>query len=92
MSASPPWSGSTRLPSRPCITAAAACVAKGAGDQLLVAQGTSYGDFPNLTDLDGFSPVFPTVIESYDPADPRSLAQFRALLHLLAKTAVAHGA
>lgn len=28
----------------------------------------------------------------YDPADPRSLAQFRALLHLLAKTAVAHGA
>jgi hypothetical protein len=61
---------------RATITAAAACVAKGAGDQLLVAQGPSYGDFPNLTDMDGFSPVYPTVIESYDPADPTNESKY----------------
>jgi hypothetical protein len=61
---------------RATITAAATCVTKGAGDQLLVAQGTSYADFPNLTDMDGFSPVYPTVIQSYDPAEPTNEAKY----------------
>jgi hypothetical protein len=60
---------------RATITATANCVTKGAGDQILVAQGTRYGDFPNLTDMDGFSPVYPTVIQSYDPADPTNEAK-----------------
>jgi hypothetical protein len=57
------------------ITAAASCVAKGAGDQLLVAQGTSYSDFPSLSDMDGYSPVYPMVIQTYDPADPANDAK-----------------
>ena len=59
------------------ITAAATCVKQGAGDQVLVAQGTTYTSFPygSLTGLDGYSPTYPTVFESYDPADPTNEAK-----------------
>ena len=59
------------------IVAAIACVANGAGDQVLVAQGTSYSAaLPNMTDKSGADPVHPTVIESYDPADALNEAKY----------------
>ena len=52
------------------IAAAAACIQGGSGDQVLVAEGTSYSEgLPNLDTRSGFSPQYPTVLESYDPAD-----------------------
>jgi hypothetical protein len=44
----------------------------GAGDQLLVAEGTTYSAFIPTGGLDlrfGHSAMYPTVIQSYDPAD-----------------------
>jgi len=59
------------------IKGAASCIVQGAGDQVLVAEGTSYSAvFPNMTGKDGFSPVYPTVFETYDPADPLNEAKY----------------
>src|SRR4051794_16857956 len=59
------------------ITAAVACVADGAGDQVLVAQRTTYAAaFPNMSLKGGFDHVHPTVIESYDPADALNEAKY----------------
>lgn len=46
--------------------------ARGPGDQLMLAEGTSYADGFNdaLGRHGGFSAKYPTVFQSYDPADP----------------------
>src|SRR5438270_8781233 len=59
------------------ITAGIACVQAGSGDQVLIAEGTSYAEaLPWLAFKGGYSPQYPTVIESYDPADPMNDAKY----------------
>ena len=49
----------------------------GAGDQVLVAEGTSYSEgLPNLDYRGGYSAAYPTVVQSYDPADPLNEAKY----------------
>jgi hypothetical protein len=58
---------------RKSIRAGIACIVDNAaaGDQLMIAEGTSYADGPgNISYKYGHSPMYPTVIQSYDPADP----------------------
>ena len=53
------------------IAAAVACVQGGNGDQVLVAEGTTYSEaLPLLDHAGGYDPTYPTVVESYDPSDP----------------------
>jgi hypothetical protein len=66
-------------PSSPVATvkAAVACVTAGQGDQVLLAEGTSYPrGLAFIGDKGGYSPVYPFVIQSYDPADPTNEAKF----------------
>jgi len=59
------------------IAAAKACLGSGAGDQLLVAEGTRYAEgLTNMMDQLGYSAAYPTVIQSYDPADPLNEAKY----------------
>jgi hypothetical protein len=59
------------------IAAAVACVQAGNGDQVLVAEGTSYSEgLPNLDAHPGYSAASPTVVESYDPSDPTNEAKY----------------
>jgi hypothetical protein len=59
------------------IAAAMVCVQDGNGDQVLVAQGTSYSEsLPNFNGRGGFSPLYPTVVQSYDPLDPTNEAKY----------------
>jgi hypothetical protein len=59
------------------IAAAMACVAAGNGDQVLLAEGTSYAEaLPWLSYKGGYNPQYPTVIASYDPADPLNEAKY----------------
>ena len=56
---------------RDCIT-----ILAGAGDQIMIAEGTSYAEgLPNFDRRFGYSPVYPTAIQSYDPADPLNEAR-----------------
>lgn len=62
-------------PTTPLRTLAAGiqCIVQNAkaGDQVMVAEGTRYAEpISNLTFRDGYSAQYPTVIQSYDPADP----------------------
>jgi hypothetical protein len=59
------------------IAAAKACVTGGNGDQILIAQDTSYSEgLTNMMSQTGYSAQYPTVIESYDPADPLNEALY----------------
>lgn len=59
------------------LAAAAACVQNGNGDQILVSEGTSYSEaMPNFTGKSGYSTTYPTVIETYDPADPTNETKY----------------
>jgi hypothetical protein len=65
------------------ITAGLACVTNGLGDQVLLAEGTSYSDVLGsgndptwLAFKQGYSAQYPTVIESYDPNDPTNEAKY----------------
>ena len=59
------------------LTAGIACVQGGSGDQVLLAEGTRYAEaLPWLAAKGGYSPQYPTVIESYDPADPMNDAKY----------------
>jgi hypothetical protein len=59
------------------ITAAMGCVQNGSGDQVLLAEGTSYSDtYGWLAFKQGYSAQYPMVIESYDPADPTNEAKY----------------
>jgi hypothetical protein len=52
-------------------------VTDGEGDQILIAQGTSYrAGLSSMEGKSGYSPMYPTVIESYDPADPTNQAKY----------------
>jgi len=54
-----------------------ACVANGEGDQVLLAEGTSYNqDIGWLASKQGYSATYPMVISSYDPADPANEAKY----------------
>jgi hypothetical protein len=49
----------------------------GRGDQLLLAEGSTFTDaVPQLQGKDGFSAAYPTVVSSYDPADPTNTAKY----------------
>ena len=59
------------------IASAAACIADSNGDQVLVAEGTTYREgLPNMNGRRGFSPLYPTVIQSYDPADAANESKY----------------
>ena len=59
------------------LASATACLTSGEGDQILIAQGTSYAaGLNNISGLGGYSPLYPTVIQSYDPADPTNEAKY----------------
>ena len=60
------------------LASARACVADGNGDQVLVAEGTTYSESLQryFNDKSGFSQVYPTVLQSYDPADPLNEAKY----------------
>ena len=69
----------SQQPSSPLktIPAAIACVANGEGDQVLLAEGTSYNqDIGWLAFKQGYSATYPMVISSYDPADPANEAKY----------------
>jgi hypothetical protein len=58
------------------IDAGKGCVTLGNGDQILIAEGTSYVEgLTNLQAQMGFSAAYPTVVQSYDPADPMNEAK-----------------
>lgn len=59
------------------IAAAIACVQSGSGDQVLLAEGLKYAEaLPWLAQSGGNSAQYPTVIQSYDPADPLNDAKY----------------
>jgi hypothetical protein len=59
------------------IKSAVGCVTTGEGDQVLVAEGTSYPrGLAYIGDKGGASPQYPFVIQSYDPTDPTNEAKF----------------
>jgi hypothetical protein len=71
--------GGAQSPSSPLATikAAVACVVDGEGDQVMVAEGTRYPlGLAYIGDKGGYSPQYPFVIQSYDPADPTNEAKF----------------
>lgn len=64
--------------STPKATAAAGrdCITQSAGDQVVIAEGTTYAErLPIMTNKDGFSLLYPSVLQSYDPADPTNEAK-----------------
>jgi hypothetical protein len=66
-------------PTRPLktIDAGKTCLTLGGGDQLLIAEGTSYSEgLTNLQAQMGYSAEYPTAIQSYDPADPANEAKY----------------
>jgi len=59
------------------LASAMSCLTSGQGDQILIAQGTSYtAGLNNISGFGGYSPMYPTVIQSYDPADPTNEAKY----------------
>jgi hypothetical protein len=72
-------------PSTPLATVSAgmACIAGGNGDQVLLAEGSTFSDVLGagngptwLAFKGGYSPQYPTVIESYNPADPLNESEY----------------
>jgi hypothetical protein len=72
-------------PSTPLATVSAgmACITGGNGDQVLLAEGSSFSDVLGagngptwLAFKGGYSPQYPTVIESYNPADPLNESEY----------------
>jgi hypothetical protein len=57
------------------LSSGLSCLVSGNGDQLLVAQGTGGYTWPNYAMQQGASPQYPTVVQSYDPADPTNEAK-----------------
>lgn len=71
--------GCSSDPAKPLKTIAAAsnCITAGSGDQMLLAEGTRYAEpLPWLASRSGFSAQYPTVIQSYDPADPANESKY----------------
>lgn len=59
------------------VAAATAFVTNGAGDQILIAEGTSYSaGVPSLNNCAGFSALYPFVIQSYDATDALNAAKY----------------
>ena len=61
------------------IAAAVACVQNGSGDQVLLAEGSTFNEpmpYIGTATKDGFSALYPTVISSYNPADPNNTAEY----------------
>ncbi|MGN6848297.1 MAG: hypothetical protein ACTHJK_02280 [Sphingomicrobium sp.] len=83
------------------LSAGVACITNGEGDQVLLAEGTSYAEpmpYIGTASKDGYSPVYPTVISSYNPADPTNSAEYgrgdqrgdRPVITAAAKTNIAN--
>jgi hypothetical protein len=71
--------GGAQQPATPLktIAAAVACVTNGSGDQVLVAEGTTYAEaLPTLWGKAGNSLLYPTVLETYDPNDALNEAKY----------------
>jgi hypothetical protein len=67
-----------QAPATPLATLAAALwfAENGRGDQILVAEGTSYAaGLPDVSPTGGVNATYPFVIQSYDPADPTNEAK-----------------
>ena len=59
------------------IDAGKGCVTNGAGDQILIAEGTSYAEgLTNMQAQLGYSAEYPTVVQSYDPSDALNEAKY----------------
>ena len=59
------------------ITAAMSCVQNASGDQVLLAEGSTFNEvMPWLAFKGGFSAAYPTVISSYDPNDPANTDKY----------------
>lgn len=59
------------------IAAAMACVQNGVGDQVLLAEGSSFNEaIPWVAQKQGYSAAYPMVISSYDPADPANQTKY----------------
>ena len=59
------------------VAAAMACVQDGSGDQVLLAEGSSFNEsIPWLAQKQGYSATYPMVISSYDPADPTNISKY----------------
>lgn len=59
------------------LAAGVACVTAGNGDQVLLAEGSTFTEaMPWLGFKGGFSATYPTVVSSYDPADPTNAAKY----------------
>lgn len=51
-------------------------ITSGAGDQIVIAEGTTLSEALSwFSDFTGFSAQYPTVVSSYDPADPTNEAK-----------------
>ena len=71
--------GNGQQPATPLRTIAAAynCVVAGAGDQVLLAEGSSFAEaLPWVAYKSGYSAQYPTVYSSYDPSDPMNEAKY----------------
>jgi hypothetical protein len=60
------------------MNAGLSCITNGEGDQVLLAEGATFNEvmpYVGNHTKDGFSATYPTVISSYDPADPTNEAK-----------------
>jgi hypothetical protein len=74
--------GLTHPTRRVTIAAGRALIRDSFGDQLLIAEGGTYAEgMPNLQATRGFSAAYPTVIQTYDPADPTNTAKYGKAVH-----------
>lgn len=59
------------------IASGVSCIASGNGDQLMLAEGATFSDpLPWFPSIQGYSPTYPTVIQSYDPADANNTVKY----------------
>jgi hypothetical protein len=61
------------------IAAAVGCMQNGSGDQVLLAEGSTFNEampYIGTGTKDGFSSTYPTVIQSYDPTDPTNESKY----------------
>jgi hypothetical protein len=69
--------GLTHANRKATLAAAAALITQGAGDQMLVAEGSTFAEkLPTMNARDGFSALYPTVYQSYDPAEPLNESRY----------------
>jgi hypothetical protein len=74
--------GTTHALRKATIASAAALMVDSRGDQVLIAEGSSFSEgFPNLQAKRGASSVYCSGFRSYDPADPTNTAKYGRAIH-----------